>query len=71
MDKPSPTAPDLDVFCLLDTLDLSATGQTVNVDHAVLECRTTDDPDCWCRECGAEGIPRGTVVRRLIHVPLG
>ena len=40
------------------------TGQAVDVDHAVLEYRTTDDPDAWCRECGAEGIPRGTAVRR-------
>ena len=72
MDKPSFTTPDLDAFCLLDTLNLTVTGQAADVNHAVLECRTTtDDPDSWCRECGAEGIPRGTAVRRLVHVPLG
>ncbi len=72
MHKPSFTTPDLDAFCLLDTHGLTVTGQAVDVDHAILECRTsTDDPDAWCRECGAEGIPRGTAVRRLIHVPLG
>src|SRR5699024_11743129 len=72
MDKPSFTSPDLDAFCLLDTLNLTITGQAVDVDQAVLECRTTsDDPDSWCHECGAEGVPRGTTVRRLVHVPLG
>ena len=72
MDKPSFTTPGLDAFCLLDTLNLTVTGQAVDVDHAVLECRTsTEFQDSWCHECGAEGIPRGTAVRRLVHVPLG
>ena len=72
MDKPSFTTPDLDAFCLLDTHSLTVTGQAITVDHAILECRTTtDDRDSWCQGCGAEGIPRGTAVRRLVHVPLG
>ena len=72
MGKPSFTTPDLDAFCLLDTHAVTITGQAIDVDQAVLECRaTTDDPDSWCRECGTEGVPRGTAVRRLVHVPLG
>jgi transposase len=72
MPQPNFTSPDLDAFCLLDTLDLTVTGQSVTLDQAVLECRTnTDSPDSWCRDCGAEGIARGTAVRRLVHIPLG
>ena len=48
MDKPSFTTPDLDAFCLLDTLNLTVTGQAADVNHAGLECRTTtDEPDSW------------------------
>jgi len=36
----------------------------------VLACRVVD-PDQWCRRCGGEGTPRGTVVRRLAHEPFG
>ena len=28
-------------------------------------------PDPWCRKCGAEGVVRDTVVRRLAHAPFG
>ena len=62
--------PDLDAFCLLDRLGLTATGQMLEPDHAVLECRVIE-PDNWCRQCGSRGAARGTVVRRLAHVPLG
>jgi transposase len=55
---------------LLDRLGLSATGQQVHDDHAVLECRVLE-PDDWCHECGCQGTPRDTVTRRLAHVPLG
>src|SRR5690625_4818712 len=71
MSQPSFTSPDLDAFCLLDTLDLTVTGQTIDVNQAVLECRTNGDLDSWCHECGTEGIPRGTAICRLVHVPLG
>ena len=64
------TTPDLDAFCQLDRLGLSATGQSVQAHSSILECRV-DDPDGWCRLCGQQGVPRGTVVRRLAHVPLG
>lgn len=29
------------------------------------------DEDAFCRRCGADGVPRGTVVRRLAHEPFG
>lgn len=63
-------APDLSAFCLLDEHGLTVTGQQIDPDKAVLECRVTDR-DPFCRGCGAEGIARGTQARRLAHVPLG
>ena len=56
-------APCLTTFCRLDELGLEAVGQHLDVDRAVIECRVVDD-DPWCRRCGAEGVPRDTVVRR-------
>jgi transposase len=72
LDVPDATfcSPDLDTFCQLDRLGLSVTGQQVGDDHSVLACRVLE-PDEWCHECGAEGEPRDTVLRRLAHVPLG
>jgi transposase len=64
------SCPDLDSFCLLDRLGLSVTGQHVRDDHAVLACRVLE-PDDWCHQCGAQGVPRDTVLRELAHVPLG
>jgi transposase len=64
------TAPDLDSFCQLDELGLTATGQLVEHDRSILECRVRED-DNWCHQCGQQGVPRGTVIRRLAHVPLG
>ena len=62
--------PDLTVFCRLDELGLLVTGQRLDPDRAVLACRVADDDD-WCRRCGCQGVPRGTVVRRLAHEPFG
>lgn len=42
----------------------------IEPDRPVVECRAVE-PDGWCSRCGAEGIPRGSVVRRLAHVPFG
>ncbi len=36
----------------------------------MIECRVVEN-DPWCRKCGAEGVPRDTVVRRLAHEPFG
>lgn len=57
-------APCLTTFCRLDELGLEAVGQHLDTERAVIECRVVED-DPWCRRCGAEGVPRDTVVRRL------
>ena len=62
--------PDLTTFCRLDELGLVAVGQRIEPDRAVIECRVVE-ADGWCRWCGAEGVPRGTIVRRLAHEPFG
>lgn len=68
--------PDLTTFTGLNTLGLRVLGQRLEPDRAVLACRVTHDADAaeadrWCRRCGCPGTPRGTVVRRLAHVPFG
>ena len=63
-------APDLTAFCRLDELGLEAIGQRLEPGRAVLECRV-NDPDPWCRRCGAEGTLRDTVTRTLAHEPFG
>jgi transposase len=72
LDVPHATfdAPDLTTFCCLDELGLEATGQHVRSDRAVIECRVVAS-DEWCLRCGAQGVPRGTVTRRLAHAPFG
>lgn len=70
MPQPTFTAPDLDTFCMVDALGLTVTGQHLEPERAVLQCRVRED-DPWCRSCGGEGIPKGTVLRKLAHVPLG
>lgn len=64
------STPDLTTFCRLDELGLTVTGQRLEPDRTVLECRV-NEPDPWCRRCGAEGIPRDTVTRTLAHEPFG
>ena len=61
---------DLTTFCRLDELGLTAIGQRFEPGKVVLECRV-NEPDPWCRRCGAEGTLRDTVTRRLAHVPFG
>lgn len=63
-------APDLTTFCRLDELGLEAVGQRVEADRAVIECQVVER-DPWCRKCGAEGVARDTVTRRLAHEPFG
>lgn len=63
MSQPTFTTPDIDTFCMVDALGVTVTGQQIHHDRAILECRlTADDP--WCRDCGGEGVPRGTVIRK-------
>jgi len=64
------TAPDLASFAGVDTLGLIVTGQHVTSRRAVLACRVAA-LDGWCHRCGCQGIPRGSVIRRLAHEPLG
>lgn len=64
------STPDLTTFCRLDELGLTATGQHLTPDRAVIECRV-NDPDPWCRRCGAAGSVRDTVTRTLAHEPFG
>ena len=66
------TDPDLTTFLGLDTLGLTAVGQHLTAERAVIECRMPigfEDP--FCKACGAQGVSRGTVARRLAHVPVG
>ena len=62
--------PDVTTFARLDGLGLRVTGQFLEPDRAVLECRVVSD-DTGCRRCGGTGTPRDTVVRRLAHEPMG
>ncbi|MER6929317.1 ISL3 family transposase [Kocuria palustris] len=66
-------APDLDAFCRLDELGLTSISQRIEPDRAVLECRVRegDDAGQWCCICGQQGVARGTITRRLAHVPFG
>lgn len=66
------TGPDLTTFLGLDALGLTAVGQCLAPGRAVGQCRMPaafEDP--FCRSCGARGQARGTVARRLAHVPVG
>lgn len=66
---PTFATPDL-TFCRLDELGLVAIGQLLEPDQATIECRLVET-DPWCRNCGAAGVPRDTVTRRLAHEPFG
>lgn len=60
----------LSSFCELNQLGLIATGQHLDKKHATIECRFTKAPEP-CPKCGALGLSRGTVERRLAHLPYG
>jgi hypothetical protein len=60
------TTPDLTTFAGLDELGLVVLGQRLEPGRAVLACRV-GEPDEWCRRCGCEGMPRDSLVRRLVH----
>ena len=64
--------PDLTTFLGLEALGLTAVGRLLTAERAVIECRVPiglEDP--FCKVCGARGVARGTVARRLAHVPVG
>ena len=62
--------PDLTTFARVDELGLVVVGQRLEPDRAVLACRVAAQ-DRWCRRCGAQGVVRDTLVRRLAHEPFG
>src|SRR5690625_7362342 len=64
------SSPDLSSFCQLNSLGLTATGQHLCAERAVIECRFTKAPEP-CPKCGAAGVSRGTVDRHLAHTPYG
>ena len=64
------SSPDLSSFCQLNNLGLTATGQHLCAERAVIECRLTKAPEP-CPKCGAAGVSRGTVDRHLAHTPYG
>ena len=47
-----------------------AVGQLIEPEVATIECRLAE-ADPWCRKCGAEGVARDSVTRRLAHEPFG
>lgn len=61
---------NLTTFTHLDRLGLTAIGQRITPTKAEILCHVTS-PDPWCLTCGAPGIPRDTVTRRLAHEPFG
>ena len=66
------TDPDLMTLLGLEVLGLTAVGQLLTSTKAIVECRMPigfEDP--FCKACGAQGVSRGTVARRLAHVPVG
>ena len=62
--------PNPPTFTWLDELVLEVVGQYVEPKRAVLAWRIVY-ADQWSRRCGCQGVPRGTVVRRLAHEPFG
>jgi transposase len=72
LSEPTFACPDLTTFCRLDELGLEVVGQRLEPGRAVLACRVEPGEfDRWCRGCGAEGVPRDSVTRRLAHEPFG
>ena len=63
-------APDLTTFCNLDDLGLTVTGQRIDADRAVLECRVAVIDDV-CHGCGDRARSLGTQSRFLAHEPFG
>jgi hypothetical protein len=64
--------PDLGAFCRIDELGPRVVAQRLEPERAVLACTVVPGEfDRWCRRCGAEGVPRDSVTRRLAHEPFG
>ncbi|GAA2037829.1 hypothetical protein GCM10009720_17900 [Yaniella flava] len=68
--QPTFLRPDFDAFCMLKNYGVTITGQHVTAESAALECRVVDT-DQFCRHCGAQARARGSLVRKVTHVPVG
>jgi len=55
---------------MLNNYGVTVTGQHLTADRAALQCRVVET-DQFCRQCGGQARIRGSVVRRVTHVPLG
>ncbi len=64
------SVPDLTTFTGLDGLGLKVIGQRFLPKRTELACRVVA-ADEFCRRCGTEGVPRGTIERRVAHAPMG
>lgn len=64
------STPDLSSFCELNKLGLVATGQHLDKKRAFIKCRFNKQPEP-CSKCGDFGLSRGSIERRLAHMPYG
>lgn len=55
---------------MLRRYGVTVTGQHLTDQQAALECRIID-PDTFCRHCGSQARVRGSLVRKITHVPMG
>jgi putative acetyltransferase len=66
---------DLAAFCRSTSSAWRSPGNASSPPgRSVLPCRVVPAADCderWCQDCGCEGVPRDSVVRRLAHEPFG
>ena len=56
----------------LDVLGVTVVGRLLALTRAVVGCRVPIGCEVpFCKACGAQGVSRGRVARRLAHVPVG
>lgn len=63
-------SPDLDLFCTLYGLGLRVSGQRLEPDRVVLECRVSGEVR-WCRACGCHGRATERWPWGVMRVPRG
>lgn len=61
--------PDFDAFCMLHDYGVTIIGQHVTTESAALECRVVH-ADQFCRQGGGQAMVRGSLVRKVTHVPM-
>src|SRR5690625_3752227 len=55
---------------MLRNYGVTVTGQHITAESAALECRVVDRED-FGRACGTPARVRGSLVRKVTHVPMG